>query len=261
MPLKPPLKWAGGKRWLVPTLQKLFQLHQHRRLVEPFCGGLSVALGLLPERALLADLNPHLINFYQQLQSADGLKIPTIMENASERFYENRELFNSMIASGNVTGPEAAGLFYYLNRTGFNGLCRFNNSGFFNVPFGKYKSINYTVDFSEYQSTLKNWQFAISDFESLKINPDDFIYADPPYDVPFTKYAKVDFTWTDQERLAIWLSRHPGPVVVSNQATERVLELFRAHGFQVMTLPAPRRISSTGDRTDALEVLAVRNVE
>ena len=66
--LRPPLKWAGGKRWQVPHLQPVWELHWDRRLVEPFCGGLAVTLGLTPSRALLNDANPHLINFYAQLR-------------------------------------------------------------------------------------------------------------------------------------------------------------------------------------------------
>src|SRR5581483_7002706 len=66
--IRPPLKWAGGKRWQVPHLKPLWESHSHRRLVEPFCGGLAVTLGLMPERALLNDANPHLINFYSWLR-------------------------------------------------------------------------------------------------------------------------------------------------------------------------------------------------
>ena len=65
--LRPPLKWAGGKRWLVPHVRRLWHGHERRRLVEPFCGGLAVALGLRPRRALLNDVNPHLVGFYRQL--------------------------------------------------------------------------------------------------------------------------------------------------------------------------------------------------
>lgn len=74
--LKPPLKWAGGKRWLIPKLLNLWKKFPEHRLVEPFCGGLSVALGLNPQHALLNDLNPALINFYRQLQQ--GLTIDAI---------------------------------------------------------------------------------------------------------------------------------------------------------------------------------------
>src|SRR5258708_7935596 len=78
-PLNPPLKWAGGKRWQLPYLRKLWERESHRRLVEPFCGGLAVTLGLLPERALLNDVNAHLINFYLWLKR--GLKISIEMAN------------------------------------------------------------------------------------------------------------------------------------------------------------------------------------
>jgi len=66
--VRPPLKWAGGKRWQLPHLRPYWEAESHRRLVEPFCGGLAVALGLAPKRALLNDINPHLINFYKQLK-------------------------------------------------------------------------------------------------------------------------------------------------------------------------------------------------
>lgn len=94
----------------------------------------------------------------------------------------------------------------------------------------------------------------------LAVEPDDFIYADPPYDVPFTQYAKKGFTWEDQVRLAKWLTRHPSPVVLSNQATPRIVRLYRSLGFKLRYLDAPRRISCNGDRTAAREVLATRSL-
>lgn len=99
------------------------------------------------------------------------------------------------------------------------------------------------------------------DFESVPLEADDFVYADPPHDVEFTQYAAEGFTWEDQVRLAEWLARHPGPVVVSNQATERIVGLYRAMGFEIRFLKGPRMISCTGDRTPALEVVALRGVE
>src|ERR1044071_9203744 len=91
--LRPPLKWAGGKRWLVPHLRPLWQLNSERRLVEPLCGGLAVALGLRPERALLNDLNPHNVNFYRRLK--DGLDVSGVeMRNDGELYYRQRQRFN-----------------------------------------------------------------------------------------------------------------------------------------------------------------------
>lgn len=258
LPVRPPLKWAGGKRWQVPYLEPMFAKHPDCRLVEPFCGGLAVATGLQPERALLNDVNPHVINFYQWLKK--GLPVTLGMANDRERYYEARARFNELLSTGKSSTSDAAALFYYLNRTGYNGLCRFNSRGGFNVPFGSYKTISYRTDFSEYSEAFKGWMFTCMDFEQLELETSDFVYADPPYDVDFTHYSKGGFGWEDQERAAKWLSRHKGPVVLSNQATPRIVKLYKSLKFSVRFLEAPRRISCTGDRTPAPEVLATRNV-
>jgi len=252
-PLKPPLKWAGGKRWLIPHLQPLWDKHRDRRFVEPFCGGLAVALGLGPDEGLLNDINPHLINFYKHVQR--GLKIGVKLENSERIFYRHRDRFNQLIARGEETDAEAAQLFYYLNRTGYNGLCRFNRNGEFNVPFGRYKTINYLNDFLPYRSVLRKWSFSSADLKSVSLKPGDFVYADPPYDVEFTTYSAGGFSWDDQVRAAEWLAQHDGPVVLSNQATSRIVKLYRRLGFKLKYLQGPRRISCNGDRTAAREVL------
>ncbi len=122
--------------------------------MEPFCGGLAVTLGLLPARALLNDANPHLINFYRWLQK--GLTADLDMENHERLFYRHRTRFNRLVADGREDTAEGAALFYYLNRTGFNGLCRFNNKGEFNVPFGRYARIGYTHDFTPYKDAFRS---------------------------------------------------------------------------------------------------------
>ena len=256
--LPPPLKWAGGKRWQLPHLRKFWESESHRRLVEPFCGGLAVTLGLLPEQALLNDINPHLINFYRWLKR--GLNISIEMKNNQARFYRHRTRFNELLRTGRAMTKEAASLFYYLNRTGYNGLCRFNRSGEFNVPFGRYATINYKRDFLPYKKVLANWEFSNTTFDRIPLEPDDFVYADPPYDVEFTQYSKDGFGWDEQVRTAEWLSKRPGPVALSNQATKRIVELYSDLGYTLVYLRAPRRISCTGDRTPAREVLALRNL-
>jgi len=256
--LPPPLKWAGGKRWLAPRLADMYRPFRHLRWVEPFVGGLGVALYVRPEKALLSDINQHVINFYQWLQR--GLLITINLENDSDLYYKHRGRLNELIRQGNERSREAAMLFYYLNRTGFNGLCRFNRKGEFNVPFGRYKTINYIKDFSAYTEALRRWEFASVDFEALSVGDEDFIYADPPYDVEFTSYSSVEFAWQDQVRLARWLASRPGPVVASNQATARILELYEELGFHIEIVEAPRRISSNGSREPALEMLAWRNL-
>ncbi len=258
LPLTPPLKWAGGKRWLVPTLRSFWVPYRDYRLVEPFCGALSVTLGLQPARALCNDVNPHLIHFLQWLQR--GLPVTISMRNDKEAFYAARARFNHLLATGQGGSAEAAQLTYYLNRTAYNGLHRQNRRGEFNVPFGRYKTISYQTSFEAYRPVLASWSFTCGSFERVALKPDDFVYADPPYDVAFTQYSAGGFTWADQIRLAEWLAQHPGPVIASNQATARILDLYRTLGFHVETLWGPRRISRTGDRTPALEMLATRNL-
>lgn len=217
-----------------------------------------MALGLKPECTLLNDINPHLINFYSQIQR--GLKVTIEMANNEQLYYAHRERFNRTIKQGKTQTHSAAQLFYFLNRTCFNGLCRFNQSGEFNVPFGTYKKINYVSDFDQYQNLFASWNFTSRDLDSLSLEKDDFIYADPPYDVEFTTYSAGGFSWEDQVRTAECLAAHPGPVVLSNQATRRIVSLYEKLGFTLNYLEAPRRISCTGDRTAAKEVLAVKGI-
>jgi len=256
-PLRPPLKWAGGKRWQVPYLLGFWERHSNRRLVEPFCGGLAVALGLRPKRALLNDANPHLVSFYRWLRK--GLRVSIPMENNEALYYKHRERFNAIAGNGRANSAEAAALFYFLNRTGYNGLCRFNRNGEFNVPFGRHKQINYESDFDGYRTAFADWEFTVGDFGSLVLQEQDFVYADPPYDVEFTAYSQGGFSWEDQVRTAQTFAKHPGPVVLVNQATKKIRDLYRDLGYTLQFHDAPRRISCNGDRTPAREVFAIRN--
>jgi len=255
--VKPPLKWAGGKRWQVQHIEGLWKPESHRRLVEPFAGGLAVALGLLPKQALLNDINPHLINFYSWLKT--GLVIEEQFDHNEKAYYRARKRFNELLRLERQDSAEAAGLFYYLNRTGYNGLCRFNQSGGFNVPFGRHPQLTYRYEFGEYVEAFRDWEFSNLHFSQLNLNDDDFVYADPPYDVEFTKYSKGGFSWDDQLHAAEWLSKHKGPVILSNQATERIIKEYKRLGFKLRKLDAPRKISCTGDRSPAVEVLATLN--
>ena len=118
------------------------EAHQDCRLVELFGGGAAVTFGLVPDRALVNDINPHVINFYRWVKA--GLAVGEVaMVNAKTEYYKHRNRFNALVASGHGDTSEAALLFYYLNRTCYRGLCRFNRKGKFNVPYGKYTTITY----------------------------------------------------------------------------------------------------------------------
>ncbi|EQD39133.1 adenine-specific DNA methylase, partial [mine drainage metagenome] len=122
-------------------------------------------------------------------------------------------------------------------------------------------TINYKQDFTDYKEAFKKWEFSALDFEKLAVTPEDFVYADPPYDVQFTHYSREDFSWPDQERLAKWLSGLDCPVIVSNQYTERIFDLYQSYGFDMITKDAPRYISSDGNRSMAREIVGTLRVK
>lgn len=263
--LVPPLKWAGGKRWLVPTLKPLWEPYKERRLVEPFAGGLAVTLRLNPKKALINDFNAHLINFYRHLQA--GLVCDVDSANTSANYYANREAFNELVRKGQAVGdgPEArkaAMLFYYLNRHCFNGICRFNGSGEFNTPVGRYETPKYQADLRPYAVPLADWEFTCTDFEDVPIQKDDFVYADPPYDNAWDTYLAKGFPRKDQKRLAKWLADHDGPVVISNNATRAMVKIYRDLGYDVSRREwAPRMIKHEGKPVPVREVIATKNID
>src|SRR5437870_13194005 len=120
------------------------------------------------------------------------------MANDETLFYAHRERFNDLLRNGAAESAETAALFYYLNRTAYNGLCRFNSRGEFNAPFGQYKMIPYAKSFDTYRDVFADWEFKTGDFAALRLKDVDFVYADPPYDVEFTAYSQGGFSWEDQ---------------------------------------------------------------
>lgn len=254
----PPIKYPGGKRFLVDEIKVLWQLSQSKRIVEPFSGGMAVSLGISPKKTRLNDLNQHVINFYQQIKA--GLIIDIEMKNNEKFYYERRKQFNELIKNNDFNTPLAASLFYYLNRTTFNGLVRFSNCTGFNVGFGRYKTINYRRSFNDVQKTIRNWQFTSGDFSKIRVNKTDFLYVDPPYDTKFNNYSGKPFNWPEQERLIKHLKKYECPIVISNQATDRILELYKQNNYKIILFDAPRKISCNGNRSKAQEVLAIKNI-
>jgi DNA adenine methylase len=255
-PLKPLLKWAGGKTRLAPIFQKLYEPHRHRRLVEPFCGGLGVALGLMPDEALLNDINPDLINFHRFLCGRfEAADIP----NTEIDYYKTRDRFNT----GFYNPYQKAQDFYYLNLAGYNGLCRYNQKGGFNVPYGFRKKLAICDDFMPYNKAFLYWDFRSGDYQDLEINENDFIICDPPYDSvddkAFTSYSGNKFGWQEQIELANWLDQQPQiPQVACNLATDRIIKLYTDRGWNIEYLEVGRSISCDGNRKKVTEMLATR---
>lgn len=259
---QPFLKWLGGKRELVNSeIRPLYnRVKPIGRLVEPFCGSGAVALGLGAEHALLADVNPHLINLYQAIQQGE-FKLASYA-NTEEDYYAARTRFNALIAEGLRTKRskrEAAAIFYYLNRHCFNGLIRFNAKGVFNAAYGKYKRAWYE-DPSSYQGAFAGWTFANASYQETlaQVQPSDFVYIDPPYDNTFTGYSKDKFNWEDQLDLAERAAALDCAVVISNSGTRRICNLYKQLGFKLKTVSVRRSISCDGNRDDAIEIIATK---
>lgn len=258
--MKPYLKWAGGKRTIAKPIRHLFELSGATRLVEPFCGALSIALELNAPEALLADNNEHLINLHHQIKVSG--KFPDMPKENNKDFYLGiREAFNGLTALGKQGSRESAMYFYYMNRTGFNGLCRFNKKNFFNVGWGKYKNPQIFDDFSDFSKRFETCTFKCQPFlatlaESRKY---DFLFIDPPYDGTFTGYTQSGFKWEDQVSLAEAVSKLEAQCVITNSKTERLIKLYKGLGFVVCEHEMPRKISCNGNRAPAIELMVFHN--
>lgn len=268
--VRPFLKWAGGKTRLVDRIKEKLAANG-TRLIEPFAGSCALSLNCdRYERYWLNDVNKDLINLYLALRDNGNDFIDycrsffTAENNTSERYYEFREIFNST-----TDVAERSAIFLYLNRHGFNGLCRYNNSGGFNVPFGKYKAPYFPQNEMEHFSRkFAAARFTCLDFRAVMREAEvgDVVYCDPPY-VPisdtasFTDYSTGGFGLDDQRRLAEYareLSERGVVVIISNHHNSFTSEIYRGALLDVFSVQ--RFISCDGrNRNSVDEVLAVFN--
>lgn len=260
------LKWAGNKRRVVPHILPL--LPNGKRYIEPFCGSAAVFLNTNYKNNIIADTNTDVINLFQHLQNEKTEFIDycdqffTGKNNDAEKFYELREKFNKT-----ENKRLKAALFLYLNKHCFNGLCRYNKSGGFNVPFGRYKTIllpRENMDVFVKKST--HAEFLVNDFATTMRNAQkgDVIYCDPPY-VPVNdsnsnfKYEKAGFSMEQQELLAQLAEETANrgiPVLISNHYTDFTKEIYK--NAELKTFSVQRLISCNAEkRVKASEVLAL----
>lgn len=203
------LKWAGGKYRLSATITQL--LPEGERLVEPFVGSGAVFLNSSYASYHLTDANPDLISLYLVLQEEGEAFISyaetffTEEHNTADVYYHLRDTFNAT-----EDRRLKSALFLYLNRHSFNGLCRYNSKGGYNVPFGRYKKPYFPrKEMIYFHEKSQHATFACCDYRETfaSLKPGDVVYADPPYDALTTEsqtfqYTKNLFTDRDQEELA-----------------------------------------------------------
>ncbi|MFN8619573.1 MAG: Dam family site-specific DNA-(adenine-N6)-methyltransferase [Chloroflexota bacterium] len=179
--LPPLFRWAGSKRQLVPTLAQYWPTNA-RSYIEPFAGSASLFFYLQPERAVLADLNPDLIDTYRTIRSHPDEVWQSLSKYApdAETYYRVRALRGASLSEA-----DRAARFTFLNRLAFNGLHRTNASGHFNVPFGGAKSgqLPSLQTLRTYSHVLRRADLRHGDFAAVlsSVQAGDFVYMDPPY--------------------------------------------------------------------------------
>ena len=260
------LKWAGGKYPLLDDIKR--HLPQGECLIEPFVGAGSVFLNTDFSRYILADINSDLISLYnivktrtdEYVQASRELFMPET--NQSEVYYRFREEFNA-----SEDPFRRAVLFLYLNRFGYNGLCRYNLRGEFNVPFGRYKKPYFPeAELYHFAEKAQNAEFHCLSYEECmdRADSNSVVYCDPPYaplsaTANFTAYHTNSFSPKEQAHLAEMAEKLVSkqiPVLISNHDTPDTREWYRAaKHFQVKVR---RSISSNGGtRKKVNELLAL----
>ncbi|MDA9557715.1 Dam family site-specific DNA-(adenine-N6)-methyltransferase [Vibrio sp.] len=261
------LKWAGGKYGLVEDIRR--HLPEANKLIEPFVGAGSVFLNTDYDHYLLADINPDVINLYNLLKAEPEKYIEeskrwfTPQHNDKEVYLDVRQQFNQ---TDDIWYRSLA--FLYMNRFGFNGLCRYNQKGGFNVPFGSYKKPYFPEQELEFFSEkAKKATFICEGYAETfrRARKGSVVYCDPPYaplstTANFTSYSGKGFSLDDQAHLAevaehAALNRHI-PVLISNHDTMLTRRLY--HGAKLNVIRVKRTISRNGaGRNKVDELLAL----
>jgi DNA adenine methylase len=210
--LKPLCKWSGGKRDEIETFSKFYPKN-FNRFIEPFVGGGAVFFDLnFDGPNVINDVHPELINFYKQIKLGNAEKIFEILKtfgSGEYDYYKVRGGGKKLPSDFEIFQPkndiDEAARFLYLRKSCYRGMLRYNKNGKFNVPWGRYKSLNFNdiID-PEYTNLLSKTEIMEGDYKLVfeKYNqPDDFYFIDQPYDSTFNDYGGDNFTKTDQIEL------------------------------------------------------------
>lgn len=226
--MKPIIKYRGGKSKEINNFIE-FIPNQYDRYIEPFAGGAALFFYLAPNAALINDINSRLVNFYSAVrENFDSLKAELTrleltyrsnqmeyeqikmkdksrhVENKNEAlYYLLRDMYNGIVEKKYLD----ATLYYFINKTSYSGMLRFNSKGEFNVPFGRYKNFNTQLVSEEHSELLKRTEITNEDYSEIfnRCTVNDFVFLDPPYDCIFTDYGNIEqngFTEDNHRRLA-----------------------------------------------------------
>jgi len=261
-PVKPVLKWAGGKRQLIPQLVKRMP-KKFGTYLEPFFGGGALFFHLQPENSVISDSNAELINLYHIIADTPDSLINALRQhkNESDYFYELRACDWTTMCR-----IQAASRTLFLNRTCFNGLYRVNKKGQYNVPFGQYAKPNFCDEagIKLASKTLRRARIIESDYKTLlrqHAKAGDFVFLDPPYHPvskhsDFKRYTKEQFREQDHIELAeevAALQDKGCSVLLTNSNSELILDLFK--DYTVDVVDTRRSINSNAKKRVGKDVI------
>ena len=267
----PILKWAGGKRSLIPNILGLFPVDFKNCVYhEPFFGGGAVFFKIRPRSGSINDVNSRLINFYLVVRDKPEELVSQARRYTYDEgsYYLLRDRFNQ---SG-LSDVEDAALLLYLNKTAFNGLYRVNSKGEFNVPFGRYKNPTIVPErrIRVASRILKKVEIFNEDFSYVLDYAKEgaLCYLDPPYQpvsetANFTSYSSEKFDLNEQRRLrdlCVELDERQVLFVLSNSYAEPVLDLYKETKFQIKIIQAKRAISSKASTRGPINEVLITNI-
>ena len=269
----PFVKWAGGKRQLIPQIKERMP-EQYNDYYEPFVGGGAVAFELLPANALINDINKALINAYKQICNSPDIFLKAVnkldeemWEDGKQYYYSLREHYNDKLMKAEYD-VELAALFVFINKHCFNGLYRVNGKGLFNVPYNNSRQPsvdeNAIMEISEY---LQNVTIIDGDFEVAckDAKKGDFVFIDSPYaplnPTSFEAYTKEGFDIKSHKRLAKFydeLTVRGCFCMLTNHNTDLIRELYGNKGYKMDVVNVKRMINSDASNRVGKEVI-IRN--
>ena len=264
----PFMKWAGGKRQLLaqidPHLPK-----EYGTYIEPFTGGGALFFYLLPERAVLIDVNELLIKAYQVIQSQVDPLIQSLKTHKNEKEYYY--LVRAMDRAEDyvqLSDIEKVSRILYMNKCCFNGLYRVNSKGYFNVPFGKYKNPKFCdpPNLHAVSEVLNNVTLLSGSFDQCLTfaKKEDFIYFDPPYHplsstANFASYAKDSFSEDDQRHLkdvVDKLHKRGCKILQSNSYSDFILDLYQ--DYEIIEVKATRMINRDANKRGKIKEVLIK---
>lgn len=211
--MKPMIKYAGGKSGEIEVIKKFIPEYSGK-YIEPFLGGGALYFSLEPEKAVINDINSRLMEFYQgvsndydrikkELSALENVYIKNRQEYEEDKkkaegkvadlneklYYEMRDFFN-----GKENGLHPATVYYFINKTAYSGMIRYNKAGKYNVPYGRYKNFNTKLITENHHKLLKKSEIFCKDYKEIfaMSKEDDFIFLDPPYDCVFNNYGNKE---------------------------------------------------------------------